>query len=260
MTTKVQMLLQEIGNPASIENLGWLIDKIRDVYDLSHVAYHAFSLGHTFSVRSSGGGALDNGAGVWRREGSSVAAFSYGPVWGERYEEQEYWRIDPVVATAMRSFLPINWKEADWSSKRQQKFLKEAVDFGVGTQGYSIPIRGPDGQFALFTVNKNTPDDAWEKFLAEFRGDFLIISHFFHQKVLEIEQVFGPPPTPQLSARERDALSYLSTGQNRAQVAHSMKISENTLRVYLDSARHKLGALNITHAIAIGANRGILNI
>jgi len=49
-------------------------------------------------------------------------------------------------------------------------------------------------------------------------------------------------------------------GKNRSQIAYDLKISENTLRVYIDSARHKLGALNIPHAVAIGIHRGIINI
>jgi DNA-binding CsgD family transcriptional regulator len=39
-----------------------------------------------------------------------------------------------------------------------------------------------------------------------------------------------------------------------------MNISENTLRVYIDSARHKLGALNIPHAVALGVSRGLISI
>lgn len=260
MSSKTQILFESLEDPVSIENLGLLIDRIRDVFDVAHVAYHAFSLGQTYTVFSSGGGALARGAGVWRREGSSLAAFSYGETWGRRYEEQEYWRIDPVVDSALKSFLPIDWKKADWSSKRRRQFLREAVDIGVGNQGYTIPIRGPDGQFAIFTVNKNTTDDNWARYIEEFKSDFLVVAHFFHQKVLEIERVFGPAPVPQLSSREKEALTHLSVGKSRSQAAYEMKISENTLRIYLDSARHKLAALNTTHAVAVGVQRGILNI
>jgi DNA-binding CsgD family transcriptional regulator len=261
MTVKVQALLDTLPAQGCIEDLGLLVDAIRGVFDLKHVAYHAFSLGRTYTVRSaSGAGALACSGGVWRRENESVATFSYGAEWGRRYEEAEFWRIDPVVEAAVQSFVPVDWKAADWSMRKRRDFLREAVDSGVGRQGYTIPIRGPDGQFAVFTVNKDATDDEWDRYLSEYRGDFLIVSHFFHQKVLEIERVFGPPATPQLSAREKDALTYLSAGKSRAQVAHVMQISENTLRVYLDSARHKLGALNITHAVAIGVQRGILNI
>jgi DNA-binding CsgD family transcriptional regulator len=49
-------------------------------------------------------------------------------------------------------------------------------------------------------------------------------------------------------------------GQRRAQVADSLKISESTLRVYIDSARHKLGALNVFHAVAIAVKTGIIKV
>jgi DNA-binding CsgD family transcriptional regulator len=260
MSSKVQALFESLKDPVSIEDLGYLIDRIRDVFDVAHVAYHAFSLGQSYTAYSNGGGSLSGDFGLWRREGSSVAALSYGVEWGKRYEEQEYWRIDPVVDSAIGSFLPIDWKKADWSSKRRRQFMREAIDIGVGTQGYSIPIRGPDGQFALFTINKNATDQEWARYIDEYKSDFLVVAHFFHQKVLEIERVFGPAPTPQLSSREREALTYLSTGKSRSQTSYEMKISENTLRIYLDSARHKLGALNITHAVAVGIQKGILNI
>ena len=55
-----------------------------------------------------------------------------------------------------------------------------------------------------------------------------------------------------------EALTQLSLGQSRAAVADSLQISENTLRAYIDSARHKLGALNVTHAVALALARGII--
>jgi DNA-binding NarL/FixJ family response regulator len=88
----------------------------------------------------------------------------------------------------------------------------------------------------------------------------LVIAHYFHQKVLEIEKVTVARSEPLLSSREVDVLTGISVGKNRSQIAHDLSISENTLRVYLDSARHKLGALNITHAVAIGIHRGLINI
>jgi DNA-binding CsgD family transcriptional regulator len=42
----------------------------------------------------------------------------------------------------------------------------------------------------------------------------------------------------------------LALGLSRAQAADSLSISEHTLRVYIESARYKLGAANTTHAVA----------
>ncbi len=53
-------------------------------------------------------------------------------------------------------------------------------------------------------------------------------------------------------------MTLLALGYNRAQVAHSLSISEHTLRVYIESARAKLGAQNTTHAIATALSRGLI--
>lgn len=261
MTMKVQMLFEALPSLGSIEDLGHLIDKIRDVFDVAHVVYLATSLGGEYRVASGPpAGALRNGGGAWMRHEGKVGAGTYSASWSERYAEADYARIDPVIEGASRSFVPVDWKSLDWNTKIKKQFLREAVDFGIGNQGYTVPLRGPNGQFAIFVVNDTCSDEKWEKFISEHASDLLIVAHFFHQKVIEIERVFGPSPPPKLSARESDVLKHIASGRSRSQVAHDLKISENTLRVYLDSARHKLGALNITHAAAIAVTRGIISV
>ncbi len=262
MGNRVERLLETLPERGSIEDLGLLIESIKQTYELEHVVYLAVSLGRNLLLSSGedAAGQLRNGAGFWRREAGLLATVTYAPEWGDRYVEADYVRIDPVLDGAQRSFLPVDWKSLPWDTKKRRQFLREAIECGIGNQGYTVPVRGPNGQFALFTVNKNCSDSDWQTYLKEFRGDILVVAHYFHQKVLEIEKIFGEPPMPQLSARERDALLMLATGKSRGQVAYEMSISENTLRVYIDSARHKLGALNVPHAIALAVHRGILNI
>jgi DNA-binding CsgD family transcriptional regulator len=262
MSGRVETLLEGLPERGSIEDLGLLIARIKEVYELEHVVYLAVSLGRNFLMSSDDddAGVLKNGAGFWRREAGLLATVTYAPEWGDRYVEADYVRIDPVLDGAQRSFLPIDWKTLPWDTKKRRQFLREAIECGIGNQGYTVPVRGPGGQFALFTVNKNCSDDDWQRYLGEYRSDILVIAHYFHQKVLEIERIFGAPPAVQLSAREKDALTMIAAGRSRAQVAHDLQISENTLRVYIDSARHKLGALNIPHAVALAVHKGILNI
>ena len=119
-------------------------------------------------------------------------------------------------------------------------------------------VRGPHGQFALFSVTKACRDDEWAKLIASYSRDFVLLAQFAHQQALRFAESTPEPQDRPLSGRERDALLLLSDGSSRAQAADSLGISENTLRVYIDSARHKLGALNVPHAIAIAAYRGVL--
>lgn len=259
MTAKVQALFESFSSSGSIKDLGSIIDKVRDVYDLDHVVYYAVTLGHGF-VLTSGAGELDQGAGFWRREASSLAALTYPGEWVRRYQEEGYGRIDPTLKAAAQSFMPVDWKRIPWDNAKKRQFLREAVEAGVGNQGLTVPVRGPNGQFAAFTINKSCDDLEWERYRAEHLGDLLVISHFFHQKVLEFENVRDHHAATDLSGRERDVLTLIAQGRSRGQAAADLHISENTVRVYLDSARFKLGALNIPHAVAIAAGRGLLSV
>ena len=79
-----------------------------------------------------------------------------------------------------------------------------------------------------------------------------------NQKALVLERGSDDTETPSLSPRETDALTMLALGYSRAQAADSLSISEHTLRVYIESARFKLTAMNTTHAVAKALTRGLL--
>jgi DNA-binding CsgD family transcriptional regulator len=222
--------LQQVTTFDGLQNL---IEGLRDLYPAEHFIYH--------SVNSAG---------------EQYAALTYSLDWVDHYLDRDFSRIDPVVLGCYQRFHPVDWKRLDWSPKAARAFLLEAHDAGVGNQGFSIPIRGPKGQFALFTVNHRCSDGAWEKFTATHVQDLLLIAHYVNQKALEIERGTDHVAPQNLSPRELDVLTLIGSGQNRAHAAETLAISEHTLRVYLESARFKLGAANTTHAVALAMAQG----
>jgi DNA-binding CsgD family transcriptional regulator len=190
--------------------------------------------------------------------GERFAAGTYSLEWAERYLEKDYVKVDPVVVGCLTRFAPTDWKDFEWSSKSAQAFLKDAIAHGVGSQGLAVPVRGPSGQFAVFTINGNCTDEEWAIFKKENNRDLLIIAHEFNKKGLEFEQSGVDMVPISLSPREMAAMTYLSRGLSRSQAAQHMEISEHTLRVYIETARHKLGALNTTHAVARALNSGLI--
>lgn len=235
MTADMERWLENIQQVENLEGFQQATEKMRDHFGISHVVYHwVNSVGERF------------GAGTYSSE------------WVDRYLEKDYLRMDPVIFGCFQRFTPVNWKQLDWSSKAARAFFQEAVDFGVGTQGYTIPIRGPNGQFALFTLNDNTNDNEWEVFITENAHDLVILAHEFNKKALEFEAGDGAMSTPSLSPREISAMTYLAKGLSRAQASSELGISEHTLRVYIEAARHKLGALNTTHAVARALSMGLI--
>ncbi|WP_085792690.1 helix-turn-helix transcriptional regulator [Roseivivax jejudonensis] len=210
-------------------------EDLRTDLDVSHVVYHWVS-----------------------GSGDQYGCGTYDPAWVERYMEKGYLRIDPVVLGCFQSFHPVDWKQLDWTSRAARAFLADAVAHGVGNQGFSVPIRGPNGQFALFTINHFCDDEVWARFTGDRRRDLILLANAFNQKALELQPGRRPQEAAALSPREVEALTLLALGHNRAQVADTLSISEHTLRVYIESARHKLGAINTTHAVARALQRGAI--
>ncbi|SDL41448.1 regulatory protein, luxR family [Aliiruegeria lutimaris] len=84
------------------------------------------------------------------------------------------------------------------------------------------------------------------------------VKHEFNERAFEFDHQGDSAPTTMLSPRELAVMTYLAKGMTRAQAAHEMDISEHTLRVYIEAARHKLDALNTTHAVARALIRGLI--
>ncbi|GAA6191690.1 autoinducer binding domain-containing protein [Phaeobacter sp. NW0010-22] len=231
----LESILEDLDATSALEDLQEISVALRDTLKINHIVYHW--------VDSAG---------------DQYGCGTYSDDWVERYVEQNYHRTDPVILGCFQRFHPVDWKRMDWSTKAAKVFLKDALDHGVGNQGYSIPIRGPKGQFALFTANHVCSDEEWAEFTQAFGRDLILIAHYFNRKALEFETNRQPEQSRSLSPREVDAMTLLALGYNRAQIAHSLSISEHTLRVYIESARFKLGALNTTHAIARALSRGLI--
>ena len=235
MTQRLDTILHGLEQADQHEALQRAIEALSAFYGVDHMVYHWVS-----------------------SSGEQYGCGTYDDVWVERYLEKQYLRVDPVITGCYQRFHPVDWKRLDWSSKAARAFQKDAIEHGVGNQGFSIPIRGPNGQFALFSLSHNCTDDEWDAFTETNRRDLILVAHYFNKKALDLEPGRTPEPSQPLSPREIDAMTLLAVGYNRAQVAETLSISEHTLRVYIESARFKLGAMNTTHAVARALARGLI--
>jgi DNA-binding CsgD family transcriptional regulator len=234
-TTPLEQILRALEQADALEGLQTATESLRDYFGIDHIVYHW--------VDSTG---------------DQYGCGTYESAWRQRYLDKNYLRIDPVIAGCYQRFHPVDWKRLDWSSRAARAFQAEAIEYGVGNQGFSVPIRGPNGQFALFTASHSCDDATWEAFAEKYRRDLILIAHYFNQKALEFEPDRAPEKSQALSPRELDAMTLLAIGYSRAQIAETLSISEHTLRVYVESARFKLGAMNTIHAVARALSRGLI--
>ena len=175
---QLEEFIGRLQSAKALEDLQTATEELRDLYRVDHVVYH------------------------WvNSEGERFGAGTYSQEWVDRYLERNYLRMDPVIFGCFQSFHPMDWKMLDWSSKAARAFFAEAIEYGVGNQGYTIPMRGPNGQFALFTLSHNCSDECWADFIAADGRDLMIVAHEFNKVALSFELGDEGMTVPALSPR-----------------------------------------------------------
>lgn len=208
-------------------------------YGLKHAVYHAVSV-----------------PGVEERNIPLV--LTYPEDWVHRYLDQDYFTIDPVISKAAISLLPLDWSTLDIRNGEAKRFFGEAGEFGIGLNGLTFPIRGPSGDFALFSITSDLPRPEWLRVKGRLIRDLQVLAHYVHGKVMQF--AIGPSyAMASLSPRERQCLRLGATGLTNKQIAWEIKISERVVRAYFESARHKLHCLNRSHVVARAVDLKIIS-
>ena len=237
MTKDLETTIDQLKRVDTLEDLYGFVLGLGSFFETDHIIYH--------SIQHS-------------REPFALA--SYGSDWANYYEGNRLFLVDPVVLSSFQRFHPYEWKQLDWSGKSSRALMADATDGGVGSQGFSVPIRGPHGETALFSINHNATDGVWEKKIDREFNEILLVSHYVHETARRLINAPVDEEVPALSPREVDALTYLALGQNRARIAEILQISEHTLRVYIESSRMKLAASNTTQAVAKAITNGLISV
>lgn len=229
--------LTEAKTPGDVSGV---FDDIKEAFGADNLVYHAVNVkGLT-------------------RDGAFLR-LTYSDDWIARYYAENYFDVDPVVEEGTLAFMPFCWSNLDWTGKKRGEFAESAKGHGVGTAGLTVPIRGPGGQHALFSLASQRSEESWDRQMREHLPDLHIIAHHLHEATIRVEGVAHPLKVINLSIRERDVLQWAASGKTTDEIATILGIAERTVRVYLDTARHKLGATNRTHAVARALGTGLIN-
>lgn len=224
----------------SDQSLDKFITFIRDRYGLANVTY----LCPSFPGRSIA---------------DPFLSMTYTEGWAEHYRDQGYTAVDPVFKLGARSVLPMDWATLPRIEKKVQKLFAEARDAGVGYQGLTIPVRGPvNGLWALFIATSNEPDRDWSARRYELAKDLVHVAHYVHQRAFQLNVEDTPVDLNVITRREIEALEWAAEGKTLQDTAVLMRISVETVKSHLDSARFKLQAINRIHAVTKAIRAGLI--
>ncbi len=238
---RLSLALKAVRAVKHREDLCPVLDELCIRYGVSHM---------TFLVVCSG-------------DGSSLFPYyctTYPESWTATYVDQRYFNIDPVIDVMRWGFLPVDWSSLDRHAAGARRFFSEARAHGVGARGLTIPIRAPNGERCLFSVTSKLPRGEWSSLRASSLHELQILSHHLHETVFHAIGFRKPNRTRKLSRRETQCLQLLARGRISKQIAADLGISENAVRLYLRSARLKLGAVTSYHAVARASYRELISV
>jgi DNA-binding CsgD family transcriptional regulator len=228
---RLSLALRTLRAAKHCEDLHPALDELCARYGLSHM---------TFLVVCSGG-----------RSGLYPYYCSTYPVtWTEIYVDKRYFDIDPVINVVRWGFMPVDWSSLDRRPVQVSSFFEEARSYDIGPNGLTIPIRGPKGERCLFSVTSSLPKRDWSRLRASSIHELQILSHYLHETVLSASGLREAGRYRNLSRREGQCLQLLARGRISKQIAAALGISENAVKLYLRSARIKLGAATSHQAVA----------
>jgi DNA-binding CsgD family transcriptional regulator len=184
------------------------------------------------------------------------AICTYSVEWQARYFKKQYVRIDPVIARGSEAVLPFDWDELHKDDPFTRAFFDDAVDHDVGCNGLSIPVRNRKGIRSLVSFTSNHSKDDWAKYkltnMIKLQPMAVLID-----SAAGINFRLTPEPV-ELSKREEECLIWAARGKTYHDIASLLNLSFASVKTYLDTARHKLSCINLTHAVAVAIATGII--
>lgn len=176
------------------------------------------------------------------------AGIRHPSAWTDAYRAEGLARIDPVPRHLHESAEPLVWSRIRkrFRGAAQQRFYAAAEAFGL-RDGFAYGV--PFAQSTKASFFSGYGED-----LASHRRHLAVLHYVLphlHGAVERSQRSALSSRRPELTAREREMLSWAQHGKTNQGIALALGLSERTVKFHIENAMHKLGAANRTQAIAI---------
>lgn len=174
--------------------------------------------------------------------------------WTERYLEAQHYDQDPLRRHCMSTDQTFSWSEipkALTGEARAAAVLAEAPAFGLN-DGLCVPLHtrfGSGGLSLSGAAIEDTPG---------MRNMVRLLSFYMCEAIERSDRQNSN--VAQLTARERDVLSWVAAGATGPEIAITLGISDYTVADHLKNARLKLGTRNNAHSVAVALRTGQISL
>lgn len=236
------------------ENLAELHAAVR--HSAGALGFSSFHYGAHLAVRADGGKARFLFDGTEQK--SEYVLSDYPDSWFQRYQEQNYIEIDPLVRHCSSSILPIPWHRLPaGDSPRARQLFDEAQGYGLGA-GASFSILGKGRELAIFSlVSDGAGDSERRNIEARLPQGYMLLA-YLHEATKRLVQS-ADDAAVSLTARECECLTWVSIGKTSWEISQILCVAERTVIFHINNAVRKLGTANRTQAVAKAVSYGLIH-
>ncbi|MCA8258145.1 LuxR family transcriptional regulator [Burkholderia sp. AU31624] len=181
------------------------------------------------------------------------------PAWQDVYAERRYANIDPILAHARTSSLPLRWERAMYSSGEQRCLEADARRFGL-VHGLSLPVRGHRGDIGVLSVASDGSEGIPAHDLGQTAKLSLLCAYIEEKVTMVARETKGQGTTRMsgMSSRERQCLQWCSAGKTSWEIGEILGITERTVNFHIGNVVRKLNAKGRRHAVTKAISLGLL--
>lgn len=231
------------------------VDKASAVSDLAELAVQLEDVSRELGFRYV---ALVHHVSLRRKAPRLIESSNYPPVWSEMFVGRRYFVDDPVLQASQRTVVAFAWSDVGRLlalTRRHRAILSASRREGMG-EGITVPahVPGEPNGSCSFATKTGRPLPGRARLLTAQ----LIGLHAFERA----RQLKGYPAfseqVPHLSPREEDCLRLLVGGASDKLIARQLKLSPETARRYIKTARAAYGAATRTELVVRALRDGLV--
>jgi DNA-binding CsgD family transcriptional regulator len=178
--------------------------------------------------------------------------------WVEHYLAQNYFAIDPIIATAMTVQAPFRWYDVGklcTLTAAQTAYLDDMRQWGL-VDGLAVPIFAARGAIAYFGVGS---DRAALTLSSTDELEIQYACNHTHRMFVDIRDALAKPQSA-LSNREREVLTWVARGKSNSVIADILGVSDHTVDTLVRRVFAKLAVSDRISAAIKGIGAGLVTL
>lgn len=182
--------------------------------------------------------------------------------WHNYYLESGYEDIDQTLQWARQAILPVFWDVNDQlkqaKTEREKELRQESLNFGI-ERGFSIPIHGPQQDFAVLAIYQMKGEKTLDP---NFMYEWVSVAYYLYAAIrtkLQKQKRKTKSNKYELTPREMQCLKLTAENYLAKDIAKIISITERTVHYHLQNANKKIGTKHKYQAVAKVIAEGLMS-